>query len=253
MDGIVIIARLGSSRLHQKHLIIIQKKPIIRWLIDRIIKEVLSKIDKKEVLFIIATADEGENRIFENIIQLDLMRVFYGSRENIPLRLLQCSKEFNLEHLVSVDGDDILCSPRAILETLMFLKSHNKYDVCRSTGLPLGMNVSAYTSAYLELAIDPNSGDKMETGWGRVFRNARTHTIKMGEYDRMKYLRFTLDYAEDVTFFESIIDNLREKVLSIPDEELIKMVIQNKYYEINEGLNKTYWQNFNNQLKAESK
>ena len=253
MDGILIIARLGSSRLPQKHLITIQNKPVIGWLIERIINGIISKIDKKEILFVVATADEGENRAFEKIIHGNLVRVFYGSIENIPLRLLQCCKKFKLERFVSVDGDDILCSPKAMLETLFFLKNHNECDMCRSVGLPLGMNASAYTSSYIEGAVGRSSDDKIETGWGRIFTNARTHYIRMGEYDTMDHLRFTLDYEEDAFFFKSIIDNLREKVLSIPDDELIKMVIKNKYYKINEGLSKTYWQNFNNQLKTESK
>jgi CMP-2-keto-3-deoxyoctulosonic acid synthetase len=35
MIGIFITARLGSKRLYQKHLVEIEGKPMIKWLVDR--------------------------------------------------------------------------------------------------------------------------------------------------------------------------------------------------------------------------
>ena len=63
--GILISARLGSTRLKRKHLLKVSDKPIFHYLLKRISMEFQEEINKKEVEVIIATSDEPENRIFK--------------------------------------------------------------------------------------------------------------------------------------------------------------------------------------------
>jgi spore coat polysaccharide biosynthesis protein SpsF (cytidylyltransferase family) len=252
MTGILITARVGSSRLPQKHFIEANGKPFIQWLILRMRNEFADEIKSGKVKFVIATSVKIENKEFEKKVN-SLAEVFYGSDDNIPFRHLECAKHFGFSNIISVDGDDILCSAEGAHEVYKNLIQNSEIDICSTTGLPLGMNVSGYTVSYLEKCLKGKEKNKMETGWGRVFVNPREKKIKLGDFDIHSSLRFTLDYEDDANFFSAIINDLKEKVISISDEELIKFVEQKKYFEINSHLSEEYWKNFNELKEKEQK
>src|SRR6267142_5749562 len=106
--AILITVRLGSSRLKRKHLLELNGSPVLQYLIRRIRLEFKSELCDREVVLVIATSDDPENRELELFADDDLS-VFYGSSNNIPLRHLQAARHYSAEAIVSVDGDDILC------------------------------------------------------------------------------------------------------------------------------------------------
>jgi spore coat polysaccharide biosynthesis protein SpsF (cytidylyltransferase family) len=126
--------------------------------------------------------------------------------------------------------------------------THNFFSV---SGLPLGMNLSGYSVSYLEESLNAQSNKKLETGWGRIFKNPTTWQQSLGNYDIMGDLRFTLDYEEDARFFCEVINQLKEKIVSISDEELINFVKEKKLFEINSFLKKNYWDNYHSEKQKE--
>jgi spore coat polysaccharide biosynthesis protein SpsF (cytidylyltransferase family) len=251
MDGIVFIARLGSTRLPEKHLIQAGGRPFIEWLVQRFAQRFSEEIAKGSIKLILATSDEPINKRFEDVLKSSSIETFYGSVNNIPLRLLQCGKAFTLENIISIDGDDILCSTEAAKKVIGELKSNSSILWAKTSGLPLGMNVAGYKiSALTQKEAEIGEG-KLETGWGRVFDSATCATINLGEYESRTDLRFTLDYEEDAKFFKSTIESLNHK-LTATDKEIIDHVISHKLNEINSEINAKYWQNFNNQIINEN-
>ena len=251
MIGLIITARMGSSRLPQKHLIEANHKPLLYWLIKRYEHEFEKEIQNKKVCLVIATSEKPENKNFSVATENTTCQIFQGSDNNIPLRHLQCAKHFNLTHVISIDGDDILCSTlaaRIVYEQITKDNAHNMFSV---SGLPLGMNLSGYSVSYLEESLNAQSDKKLETGWGRIFKNPKTWTSSLGNSDIMGDLRFTLDYEEDAKFFCEIIDYLKEKIISIKDADLISFVEQNHIYKINASLKKIYWDNYNSEKQKE--
>ena len=108
--GILILARCGSTRLSKKHLQPVNGEPVFCYLVRRIRQFFRAEIEAEKLRIIVATGDEPENRAFEGVVG-DVAQVFYGSTRNIPLRELQAAEVLNLDYIISVDGDDILCSP----------------------------------------------------------------------------------------------------------------------------------------------
>ncbi len=252
MIGILITARVGSSRLPKKHFIKASGKTFIEWLILCLKNKFEDEIKNGKIKIAIATSVKPENKAFEQKVR-SLAEIFYGDDENIPLRHLQCAKHFGFSTIISVDGDDILCSAEGAHKVYEKLNQNSETDICSTTGLPLGMNVSGYSVSYLEKCLRGKEKNKMETGWGRVFINPREKKIKMGEYDIHSLLRFTLDYEDDARFFQAIINEVKEKVNSISKQDFIKFVEQKKYFEINSHLSEQYWKNFNELKAAEQK
>ena len=251
MIGLLITARMGSSRLPKKHLIEANHKPLLFWLVKRFEFEFEKEIKSQKICLIIATSEKPENKDFSITTANTTCKIFQGSDNNIPLRHLQCAKHFNLSHVISIDGDDILCSTHATREVYEQMIKDSEHTSFSTTGLPIGMNLGGYTVAYLEESINNQSNKKLETGWGRIFKNPITWSKSLGEYDIMGDLRFTLDYKEDAIFFCEVINQLKEKIISISDEELITFVEENKLYKINASLKEIYWNNYNSEKQQE--
>jgi spore coat polysaccharide biosynthesis protein SpsF len=245
--GILITARLGSTRLKQKHLLKIRGKPIVYYLIERIRREFKEEMAQNKIEVVIATSDEPDNRAFEELSIANL-KVFYGSIYNIPLRHLQVVGSYALSHVISVDGDDILCSVsgmRALYDA--FLSGE---DYVKTAGLPFGMNVMGYSHLFLESSVNAHRNDILETGWGRIFDTSMLKTIAMGLPEDER-LRFTLDYEEDYQFFSRIIELLGDAVYTATDQEILDLVFKDNLLRLNENVCRKYWQNFYKQRDQE--
>ncbi len=221
------------------------------WLIKRFEFEFEKEIKSQKICLIIATSEKPDNKDFCIAIDETSCKIFQGSDNNIPLRHLQCAKHFHLSHVISIDGDDILCSTHAAREVYEQMIKDYEHTSFSITGLPIGMNLGGYTVAYLEESINNQSDKKLETGWGRIFKNPVTWSKSLGGYDIMGDLRFTLDYEEDAKFFCEVINLLKEKIISISDKELLTFVEKNNLYKINSSLKEIYWNNYNSEKQKE--
>lgn len=253
MIGILILARLGSIRLFNKHLVYVKNKTFIEFLALRYLTEFATEVEKNECKIIIATSKKEENKKFEEIFKDTEVDVFYGHDDNIPLRQLECADHYNLTGIISIDGDDILCSTHAAREIFNLFNSDTNFPMIKSVGLPFGMNVMGYRVSYLRSCLDTKMNNKLETGWGRIFDENEIFNIQYTDVNNSGKLRFTLDYQLDADFFIKIIEDLEDKIYSISDKALVDYVTQNKIYEINSSLNKEYWENFERQKNKEDK
>jgi spore coat polysaccharide biosynthesis protein SpsF len=245
--GILITARLGSTRLIEKHLKEVQGHPIIFYLIERIKHEFETEINNQEIAVYITTSDETENRALETVSSN--VNVFYGSINNIPLRHLQTAYKHELDYIISVDGDDILCSVRgmrAVYNSLI-----QGADYVKTTGLPLGMNSAGYSTTFLQRCLDECNLNILETGWGRIFDNSMLQELPIKITCNNVRLRFTLDYKEDFCFFEQLITSLGSRVIKAHDDEIIEMVISKELYRLNESVEEEYWRNFQKAMEKE--
>ena len=109
-----IIARLGSTRLPNKHIIDINGNPIIFYLINRIKNQFLYELNQSCLDIFILTGNEKENKVLGDIANNCGISIFYGDPNNIPNRLLQAVNEYNFDYIISIDGDDVLCAPEGI-------------------------------------------------------------------------------------------------------------------------------------------
>ncbi len=248
--GILITARLGSTRLKRKHLREVNGRPILFYLIERIKNQFQAEINHSQVQLVIATSDEAENREFE-VFEWSGVKVFYGSPNNIPLRHLQVAKELNFDKIISIDGDDILCSTMGMRAVFDALKKGAQY--VKTSGLPFGMNSAGYETSFLEVSLESYDGDFLETGWGRIFDPKEIINIEIEFHGNDDLLRFTLDYEADFDFFKAVIEALGEGVFTASDEAIVNLVISKEMYRLNEAISNEYWKNFYENIAKENK
>lgn len=239
--GILITARLGSTRLGKKHLLPVSGLPLIHYLIERIRWEFGKEIKDNDVQIIIATSDEQENRQFVEFSNSGVA-VFYGSINNIPLRHFQAATVHGLDAIVSIDGDDILCSPKGMREVYQELNRGVQY--VKTSNLPFGMNSAGYAVSLLASSIKNHTNDTLETGWGRIFDENQLMDIASSFPIQNDALRFTLDYEEDYQFFKALIEKCGDKIIKMTDEEIVNIVLKEEFFRINEPISKQYWENF---------
>lgn len=249
MIGVLLTARMGSTRLKQKHFKEIDGEPIFSFLIKRIREGFKNEIAEGNAKVIIVTGNEKDNKEFETIPEIN---VFYGSDNNIPLRHYQAAKHFGLKGVISIDGDDMLCSIRAMKD--VYKKLNDGELLVKTEGLPLGMNIMSYNTSFLGKCLEGIDLDVLETGWGRIFPEDQWLKIpyeKNPNGEIFEQLRFTLDYDEDFEFFKNVILNFGDRINSVSDGDIINYVVDNKIYELNNCNVERYWENFSGQKEQE--
>jgi spore coat polysaccharide biosynthesis protein SpsF (cytidylyltransferase family) len=246
--GVFITARLGSSRLPRKHLLSVAGKPLMVYLLERIATEFAAEIKDNQVSVVIVTSDEPENRDFKLIVD-DYTQVFYGSIDNIPLRHHQAASALSVDAIIAVDGDDILCSTQAMRSVYQALRGGCPY--VRSKGLPFGMNVSGYTTSFLETSLEGHRKGVLETGWTQIFADASVTELDLSSFKTDNRLRFTLDYPEDYQFFTALIEALGEKLVTANHDEIVEVVEQKLIYRLNQNIAQEYWANFHQCMERE--
>ncbi len=247
--GFLICARLGSSRLPRKHLIPAGGVPFILHLIRRINHQFAAERAAGRAMTVVIASDEPENRDFIPAVRGEA-EVFFGSIENIPLRQLQAGKHFACDALMSVDGDDILCSVEGMRAVHTALAAGADY--AKTDGLPLGLNVSGYRRAFLKSAMAGRDAKTLETGWTRIFEGTQPRVTKYATPAPDDRLRFTLDYEDDAKFFARVIERLGARCAAATDAEIVDLVWREKIFERNAGLAKEYWDNYYRLQKQEA-
>ncbi|MEI8088780.1 MAG: hypothetical protein WCG63_04210 [Opitutaceae bacterium] len=248
--GIFIVARLGSQRLQAKHLQPAASVPVLLHLIRRLRHTFSAQLADGRARIVIATSDEPANRTFEEVVGTEAS-VFYGSIHNIPLRQLQAAEAVGCSEIVSVDGDDILCSPTGVLAVAEKLAGGASY--AQTSGLPFGINSFGYTRRFLTEAMAGHQQGTLETGWGRIFQGKAPATISYAHMPQDERLRFTLDYPADLEFFRALLEALGPQAPAATDEEIVRLVLDRQFYLHNGALAEEYWANFRRQLEIEKK
>lgn len=234
--GLLISIREKSKRLPGKVLKKIINQNVTEHLIDRL--KLASGYDQ----LIIATSDDQRDKVFEGIALSKGIEIFYGSQDDKLLRYLQICEHFDLDAVIIVDGDDILCFPEIIAETTNILRDKNN-EVVFWKDLPLGAACSGLTRSSLEKVMQIKSENDTEV-WGGYFTRgdfkvcyAKSNNVQFNYPE----IRLTLDYQEDLDFFETVFKELYPHNPKFSSEDLMSLLINKKeLLKINESAASKY-------------
>lgn len=245
--GILITARMGSTRLPDKHFRDISGRPALCWLIDRVETEFNDELVSGGASLFIATGNPKRNGFFSEVVAGKNSKVFFGDDDNIPLRHLQAAQTHGFDAILSVDGDDIFCAPEAMRAVYDALKDGK--SLAKTSGFPLGMNAWGYSALTLAKALESANPALLETGWGRIFDGITTHDIAFDCPDA-KYVRATLDYPQDLLFFDKCSRSI-PRWCSLPTNEFIQAIVKCNLHHLNASVSEKYWENFKMGVKKE--
>ena len=206
MIGIIIQARINSSRLPRKVLKKIEGKTVLEHVIERIKKvQNCSKI-------ILATTDKKQDDILERMAKKLNIPVFRGSEDDVLDRYYQAAKLFKIDPIIRITADCPLIDSRVVERAIdIYLKGNYDYvSNIRPPTFPDGLDVEIFSFKALEKSWkEAGMRSEREHVTSYILKNPRI--FKMGNLannDNISHLRLTLDRNEDILLIRRIYKEL---------------------------------------------
>ncbi len=239
--GILISIRNKSNRFPNKVLQIINGQTVTEILIDRLI--LLTKGYDK---LVIATSDDKRDQVFKKISVNKNVEIYFGDKNDKLKRYLQIVNYYNFDGVIIVDGDDILCFPELINETIYFLRQ-NIADVIFWRNIPVGAACSGLKKEALEKVMEIKDETDTEV-WGGYFTEKYfriRYAEPLNELFKHPEIRLTLDYFEDYKFLLAVFNEFKSKGINFSSNELMSLLIEKKpeINLINKAAQKKYEEN----------
>lgn len=215
--GVIVQARMTSSRLPGKMLLTIENKPVIQHLLERL----LQVVPKERI--VIATSENPADDLIEEAATALGFNVFRGSLDDVLDRYYQTAKKFKFDPIVRVTGDNILTEP-IYLRDLMEAYRNGSADYISAKNpqdFPRGTTAEIFSFDALEKSIknSKTAEDREHVTWHIRHNPASFKSDTMSPRKRWKGLplRLVLDEPQDFKQLRSIFSRLyvRGKVFGL--------------------------------------
>ena len=229
--GIIIQARMTSTRLPGKVLMDIGGKPLLEFIIKRL-EDMNDDID----LLVATTTDKKDEKIIELCDSINVP--FYrGSIENVLKRYIECAREFNIDVIVRVCADCPFIDPNGINELIIAYNKNFHADLVHNkhrNGYPLGTGAELVTLASLEKSERyANKGYQKEHVLPYILENPDKFEIiklKAPKYLRRPNYYLTVDYPEDLKLIREIVSKIEgDNKEKTPLRKIVELLDVNTY------------------------
>lgn len=142
MATAIIQARMSSKRLPNKVMKIINNKPLITHVYERV------KRSKKIKTIIVACSKSKTDDPLVKLCKIKKYKFFRGSLNNVLHRFVQASKKYNLKYFVRINGDSPCIDP-AIIDKAIRLYENKRCDLVTNVyprSYPAGISVEVINS-----------------------------------------------------------------------------------------------------------
>lgn len=236
----VVTARLGSSRLPRKMLAPLRGRPVLERLVERV-----SLATRPDVIVLATTAEPQDDELAAFAGGLGL-EVFRGSTHDILVRWRDAARAHDADLIVNCDGDDVFCDPVHI-DRVVACHEATGVEYVKCVGLPLGAAPTGIALSGLE-RVCARKVDENTEGQGRFFEAPGIVTrAEVAAPPGLAHAtaRMTLDYPEDLAFFEAVLDALAPAEVPPLAEIVALLQARPDLVAINSELNDRYWARFN--------
>lgn len=230
-NGILIQARIGSSRLRSKVLHKIQGKSILE------IGYLRLKKSKKADQIIYLIPDTPENKILEKEISKFGGNIFLGSEYDLVSRHLEAAKQHKIENIVRVTSDCPLVDPVIVdrmIDTYKECKINNlylsNYTPPEYSNFCNGSDIEIFSIKMLKkINTEFNSRKDREhvtfPFWDGRFKCHHLRVNWNGEFPINK-IRLTVDFPEDIKVLEEL--SSRINLIDASLEDICKIYQNNE-------------------------
>ena len=200
-----IEARMTSSRLPGKVLMLADGKPLLQHMVERI-----RKVKLVDEIVVATTINDSDSPIVELCNQLGI-KVFRGSEDDVLQRVLDAHQSLNSDVIVELTGDCPLIDPEVIDQVVQeYLNSDIDYvSNAHVRSYPDGYDVQVFSFSVLNKV-----NEKVKSKEDR--EHVSLYIYKSGEYSlkaviaeesiRWPELRVTLDNKGDYLLIKNIIE-----------------------------------------------
>ena len=210
--GIIIQARMGSTRLPAKIMMLINNKPILKYQIER-----LSVLGYP---LVIATTTGTQDDIIEEFALANELLCFRGDEDDVLKRYYDCADNHNLHTVVRLTSDCPLIDAELINEGISRFLLENNENLYLSNTLertyPRGADFEIFSFLLLKQAHE-NAAKQSEREHVTpyIWNNDLVKVIQIKHnQDHSKY-RLTLDTQEDFDLIKILIEEFKADKLNI--------------------------------------
>jgi len=229
--GIIIQARLGSTRLPSKVLKSLpynSKISVLQHIIRR------AKRVKGINHVIVATTEEERDDDLVSYLNnnKEEIQIFRGSEDNVLQRYYQAAKQFNIQQIIRLTGDNP-CMDSSSIEHAIQSHLDQDADYTYTLGYPLGMNVEIIKFSALETAVKEGITDLDKEHVTYFVRNNpsrfKLNFLNIQVSEHLAKLRMTMDTREDYIMLCTLFEFLYEKNPYFGIKEIETLSIQQPY------------------------
>ena len=234
-----IEARMTSSRLPGKVLKDLSGKPMLQWIIERVMPS--KNIDE----IAIATSDKSSDDPIVELSRRVNVPCCRGNLEDVLERLTMCAESRNADLIVRLTGDNPLCH-YGLIDSMVECFLNSDYDFLCTTFMafskvwnvprtfPLGLGVAIFPLAILKdvnrLAVDPNERENTVKYIIDRPDKYRLGAFKAeGKFAKLNRpeLRLTVDTEEDFEIMEQVFNSLSKEDIYFSVDESIEFLDNN--------------------------
>jgi spore coat polysaccharide biosynthesis protein SpsF (cytidylyltransferase family) len=205
----IIQVRLNSMRLPEKAMKLINGKPLIQILIDRL------SFSKEINNILIATSKNYKNKKLVKYLQAKDMEVFEGSENNVLKRYYEAAKNNNSKIIVRITGDSPLVDSK-LLDNFLKIFKRKKLDYLNNTyppTFPDGLDIEVFTFKALKKTYQL-AKDKYDKEHVTPFMQNSKIFKKINIKSKIDFskIRLTVDEKEDIDVIELILNYFNPKI-----------------------------------------
>jgi spore coat polysaccharide biosynthesis protein SpsF len=241
--GALIPVRLASERLPGKALRLVNGRPVIAYLLDRVAQ--CRYLERKDI--VVCTTTDPSDDLLEEVARGEGVSVFRGDNDDLIKRFRDAMVAHGFSAVVQVDGDDPLTDPQYMSLTMEALLADGQLGIVWSEGLPLGVNCKSFTRNAMDMVYSAYVAGQNDTGF--IYYFTKTDILKkkivrpVDSRHVLDGVRLTLDYEEDLAVIGEILTRLDRPGAPAPLAEVVAFLKENpQIAEKSQGLDEQYWQ-----------
>lgn len=219
--GVIIQARMGSSRLPGKILKNIGQRSLLENILTRL------QYLKHDVICVVATTIELQDNIVEKLCESQGVNCYRGSESDVLSRYYESATKYKFDHIVRLTADNPFVDIEE-LDKLIDFHLNGNYDYSDSFEfLPIGVGAEIFSFKALERSFREGlRSNHREHVNEYIHENKplfKTGKISIPISKHQPNLRLTVDTQDDYLRACFIADNL--KVLMPKTEDIIKLCL----------------------------
>jgi spore coat polysaccharide biosynthesis protein SpsF len=155
--GVLVAARMGSSRLPGKALRKLGDKPMILFLLTRLKRSQL--VDK----LVFCTTELDEDDRLAEIVESEGYEVFRGSNNDVVKRYVDAAQKYQIDTVIRVTGDCPFVDGESLDYCLSLANEMCPFDLVTTKGnFPVGIDYEIYSSSVMSDLYDSEKLSKEE-------------------------------------------------------------------------------------------
>jgi len=251
----VIQARMGSSRLPGKVMMLLAGKPLLYRTYERVAAAQLAGD------IVIAASEEKSDLPIIRLCEENNIKYFRGHSTDLLDRHYQAAKTFNADVVIKIPSDCPLIDPSIIVKLIKYyIDNKHKFDFVSNlhpSSYPDGNDVEIMTMKSLEDAWQ-NAKLPLEREHTTPYFWENPGKFRIGNVNWETGLdfsmthRFTIDYKEDYEFIKTVYDELYSEIKLFTLDDILNLLnVKPEIKRINEkyaGVN--WYRNHLNELKT---